>query len=150
MNIISRSQNETKKIARDILLKMVDGRHIIALAGELGVGKTVFAQGMGHIFGIDHLPSPTFTLMNVYHIKKNASLNAQRYSLFVHIDCYRLNNTQDIIDIGFVEYLDDPHALIVIEWADKIQTLLPQETVWLSFKHGSVENERIISVDTNY
>ena len=65
----------------------------------------------------------------------------------VHVDCYRLENYKSLIDIGLEEYLNDPHCLVLIEWADKIKEDLPKNTKYIKFKLGKTENERIIQMN---
>ena len=78
--------------------------------------------------------------MKVYKIKNN-----KKYNNLVHIDCYRLENYDSLMDIGLEEYLNDSQSLVLIEWADKIKDKLPKNTKYIKFKLGKKENERIIN-----
>lgn len=150
----SHSPEETQQIARD-LVTALKGKHIIALTGELGAGKTVFSQSIAATFGITHLPSPTFTLMNVHQLfpaqKTGGTLNLpfSTFTSLVHIDCYRLSSPSELIGIGIMDYLSDPQALMIIEWANKISPLFPRETMWVSLCHSELPNKRIILVDND-
>ncbi len=142
--MILKSIEDTKKFAED-LVKENKGR-IFALVGDLGSGKTTFSQFFLRALGVEreHLTSPTFLIIKKYRIRKFA-IN----SLFVnvyHIDCYRLHSSKELLDLKFEEILNNPENILLIEWADKIKDLLPEETVWIYFKHGNLPEEREIDV----
>ena len=118
---------------------------------ELGSGKTAFVKGVADYFGIQNITSPTFTVMKVYKTKKN---NTQIKSL-IHVDCYRLDDYQSLLDIGLGDYLEEKPvlhslseggSLVLIEWADKIKGSLPKKTKYIKFKLGKNENTRIIII----
>lgn len=118
--LTSHSEEETKKIAAELALSLPDGT-IIALQGDLGAGKTTFTKGLAEGLGIkETLSSPTFTLMNVYQIPQPV----RDIRTLVHIDTYRLEREQELLDIGAEDYLGRPGTISVIEWADKIPTIL--------------------------
>lgn len=98
---------------------------IIALQGDLGVGKTTFCrfliQGLNPIF--TEIPSPTFTLVQTYEMPKG--------SLW-HFDCYRLNRPEDAIELGIEEAFHT--GISLIEWPEKISPLLPPSTLFLTFE----------------
>lgn len=144
---VSKSLTDTQNLAESTLSSLGE-RHVLALSGDLGSGKTTFSQSVGGALGVDHMPSPTFTLMNVHKIIYNPELLVTDYELLVHVDCYRLETPEELMEIGLQEYLEDPKALVIIEWAEKIESLLPAETMRISFEHGQQENERIL-VDTS-
>lgn len=116
--------------------------HVIGLNGELGSGKTAITKGIGNYFGIKNITSPTFVVMKVYKTLKNN----KKIKNIVHIDCYRLENYDALLDIGLMDYINDDKNLIIIEWADKISDYLPKQTIYVNFKLGENENERIIEV----
>jgi len=92
---------------------------VLALSGELGAGKTVLVKGLAHGLGISQeVTSPTFTLIHEY--------SGGRLTL-VHVDLYRLNSVEQALAIGMEEYLEGS-GVTVIEWAEKIDPLLPQRT----------------------
>ncbi len=85
--------------------------------GEMGAGKTTLIKELAKKIGItDTLSSPTFSIVNEYHLE-----NDKLY----HFDCYRLNNVDEALDIGIEEYLDSGHWNL-IEWPEKIENLLPE------------------------
>ncbi|TSC78873.1 MAG: UPF0079 ATP-binding protein [Parcubacteria group bacterium Gr01-1014_33] len=151
--ITTKTPTETKKIA-SLLAKTalhVSGPRplVIALVGNLGVGKTAFAQGFAKGCGIkEKVRSPTFVLMKTYRIRKNVSSSLRQFARLIHIDCYRLNTPRELLHIGFAEVKRDQHAIILIEWADRIKKILPKDTAWIRFAHGQKINERSIAMET--
>ena len=92
---------------------------LICLSGELGTGKTTFAQGIGRGWGAaQSITSPTFVIVNQYpRMKENAVL--------YHIDCYRLDSQADVFSAGLTDILDSDSA-IMIEWPERIISMLPE------------------------
>lgn len=96
------------------------GGDILTLSGELGAGKTVFIKGLASGFGIKQtVRSPSFNLMKIYKLPAKKAIKQ-----FVHLDCYRLKNPMEIIDIGLLDYLGQPDTVCAIEWPEKITPLL--------------------------
>lgn len=107
--------------------KTLKGGEVVALIGDLGAGKTTFVQGLAKAFGVkERVTSPTFVYMHVHKTKGEA--------LFVHVDAYR-GDADTLREIGLTEYLADPSAVVVIEWADKVEELLPDDAIRLEFAH---------------
>ena len=103
------------------------GGECVALVGDLGAGKTTFVQGLAKAFGVkERVTSPTFVYMHVHKTTGDF--------LFVHVDAYR-GDADTLREIGLHEYLADPHAVVVIEWADKVEELLPEDAIRLEFTH---------------
>lgn len=99
---------------------------VLALTGELGAGKTHFVKGLAAGLGAGvEVTSPTFTLIHEYP--------AGRLPLF-HFDLYRLESEDELLRIGFDDYLD-ARGVLALEWADKFPALLPPHTRWLRFQH---------------
>ncbi len=123
----------TKTWAKELAHKVAPGT-VIALIGDLGTGKTTFVQGFAQGLGIhEHVGSPTFKLVSEY---TGSSL------ILYHVDCYRLNTTQDFVNIGGIELLSPGEAITVVEWADRIRDLLPPGTLQLQFNRFQGEPER--------
>jgi len=120
MKYISKNEKETYQIAEK-LAKKLKGGEIIALEGDLGAGKTTLVKGLARAFGIkQHVTSPTFVLMKVYECRMPKS----EIRDLVHVDCYRLDEPQELFYLGIEEYLNKHDTIVVIEWADKIREYL--------------------------
>jgi tRNA threonylcarbamoyladenosine biosynthesis protein TsaE len=127
----SKSARQTQKIAADLIKKIPKNRKhafVIALEGDLGGGKTTFAQGLARALGIkEKILSPTFNIFKIY------KLRTKNYKLFYHFDCYRIEKAKEILYLGFKEIIKDPQNIVAIEWADRIKKIIPQNAVWLNF-----------------
>ncbi len=124
MEIISISPDTTKQAGAELARKIIGGA-IICLRGDLGAGKTTFTKGFAEGLGLQHdMTSPTFTLMNVYRLPHTAPARE-----LVHIDTYRLESEAELIGIGVEDYLGQPHTITLIEWPEKISTLLHNKKV---------------------
>ena len=107
---------------------------VVCLDGDLGVGKTVFAKGVAKGLGVkEPVSSPTFTIVQEYR--------EGRIPLF-HFDVYRLSDGQELMETGADEYFD-AGGICVIEWADRIAEILPDETKCIFIDYGEAEGERI-------
>ncbi len=112
------------------LAKKMRGGEVLALSGTLGAGKTTFTQFFGKALGVkSRITSPTFTLMQVHRIQ-NAK-REMRITDFVHIDAYRLRGAKSLVAIGALDYIGEPHAITVIEWAERVKKVLPEKTMWI-------------------
>ena len=134
---ISKNENETFLIAKNFATRFLGGE-VLALYGDLGAGKTVFTKGIAAGLKInDLITSPTFTITNSY--EGRLRLN--------HFDMYRINDENEVYDTGFFECLDGI-GVCVVEWAEKIERLLPQNTVTIYIK--KLENDtREITINEN-
>ena len=116
--------------------KLLKSGDILCLNGDLGAGKTTLTKSIGLGLGVDdYITSPTFSLINEYE---------GRVPLY-HFDVYRLENVEDLYDLGFDEYFYG-HGVSIIEWADKIEALLPKERIVLDIEKGIDLDSRIISL----
>lgn len=130
----SRSPEETRRLAVALspLLRPGD---VVALGGDLGAGKTTFVQGLAAGLGImERVTSPTFILLREYV--------SGRYPL-VHMDVYRLDRMQEVVDLGYDEFLD-PSYIVVVEWGDMVAPLLPKEHLGIEMRYGTSEAMREI------
>lgn len=121
----------------------LNGGDIILLQGELGAGKTTMTKGIAKGLGIeDDIVSPTFTLMNVYQIRNQKS----EIKNLIHIDTYRLESEENLIEIGVEDYLGEPEVVTIIEWPEKIKDLIAnKKTIEISIVKQS-DNSREISI----
>ena len=111
---------------------------VLCLSGELGVGKTALARGVGRGWGsARRVTSPTFTLVNEYPRLPDGRI-------LYHIDCYRLEQAAEIATVGFEDILDGEGA-VMIEWPERIESLLPPDRLWIEMGHLS-ETRRTLRV----
>ena len=138
--IHTRSASETKDYAKN-LAKKLDIGTVVALIGNLGSGKTTFAQGFAEGLNIfESIVSPTFKLVSEYD-GDNCKL--------IHVDTYRLDSIEDFLNICGEDIIRTPGAIILIEWADKIIDILPPDTIQIHFQRVSkIENERELTINT--
>ncbi|MDO8625837.1 MAG: tRNA (adenosine(37)-N6)-threonylcarbamoyltransferase complex ATPase subunit type 1 TsaE [Candidatus Magasanikbacteria bacterium] len=146
MRLTTKTEPETKNFGKKIA-STLRGGDIVALYGELGTGKTVFTKGLAAGLGVkEEITSPTFTLMNIYKIQSPGS----KVQSLVHVDTYRLKNEAELIGIGAEDYIGAPGTITVIEWPEKITSLLKLKTVInIHFKHGQTPSERSVEVRDN-
>lgn len=113
---------------------------VVALSGDLGAGKTVFAKGFAKGLGInDAVNSPTFTILQIYEGGRLP---------FYHFDVYRIEDIEEMEEVGLDEYLFGK-GVCLIEWAEKIKELLPKDTIYvtLTADFRTDPNLRIIEIN---
>ena len=172
--------DETLSLGRAVARLLQPGE-IVALYGDLGTGKTVFARGICDGLGIDPriVGSPTFTILNEYQgaylheleddradecgqginacqrtpepgiTDKRLSTSNRRKSVPVyHFDAYRIDRIDEFYGIGYEEYFFGD-GICIVEWADKIEALLPDHTVRLRLEHGGGDLRRLSRIESN-
>jgi tRNA threonylcarbamoyladenosine biosynthesis protein TsaE len=113
------SLSETWHLAADVTALLPRGG-VVALSGDLGAGKTAFVQGIARTLGISRpVTSPTFTLVGDY---------TGPGGRLVHMDLYRMTGPDDLLTIGFPDYLESG-AIVAIEWPDRAGDLIPPDAV---------------------
>lgn len=131
LTVTTHSVEETRIIGASLAPVLLPG-DVLSLSGDLGAGKTALVQGIAAAFGVEaRVTSPSFTIVHEYK---------GRFPL-VHVDVYRLNSFQEVIDLGFEEFLDTT-AVVMIEWGDAIAPLLPR-------RHLEIEIRRKDDEDSN-
>ena len=124
MEIHCNSEFETKNFASRLAKKIKSGS-VIALNGDLGSGKTTFSQGFAKGLGVDqHVGSPTFKLVSEYY--------GSKMKLY-HVDCYRLNSSEEFLNLGGENLLLPHDGVTLIEWANIIEELLPLDMIEIKF-----------------
>ena len=106
----------------------LDRRGFIALYGDLGAGKSVFARGVARAFGISHVSSPTFTIVCEYPTEPK---------LF-HFDAYRLSDSDELFAIGFDDYLRED-GMLLMEWANRVPEALPADRLDVTIEGSGME-----------
>ncbi len=121
---ITNNLRETQKLAES-LVKRLDKGDVVALYGNLGSGKTTFVQGLARGFGIrKRIISPTFIIVRTYKIGSKYQVLDIKH--FYHIDLYRIEGKKDLRGLGIEEIINGKD-IVVIEWAEKMQNLLPKK-----------------------
>lgn len=104
-------------------IELMDDRTIYAFYGEMGAGKTTFINALSRALGVedDATGSPSFAIINEYRSDSTAEL-------IYHFDLYRLENMEEALDLGIEDYFDSG-ALCLLEWPERVEDLLPDDTV---------------------
>lgn len=135
LDLVTRAPEETRELGAALAELLVPG-DVISLTGDLGAGKTCLVQGAARSLGV-HEPvgSPTFVLVREY-----------RGEIPVyHLDVYRLDRLQEVLDLGFEDLLD-PGGVIFIEWGDAIDPLLPDSYLEVELSISGDDEMRLLAV----
>ena len=142
MRIIeTRSAEETLRCAEEIAENARPGQ-VYALIGDLGAGKTVFAQGFARGLGVDdYVNSPTFTTLQIYEDGRIP---------FYHFDVYRIEESEEMEEVGFDDYICGD-GVCLIEWAGRIEELMPEDTITVTIEKdlNRGPDYRRITIDEN-
>ena len=137
MEKICNNLAETEQLAYDFA-NLLNGGEVVTLSGDLGAGKTTFTQFLAKAFGIkEAVTSPTFTLMNSY--------DGDKLKLY-HFDMYRIDDIDEIIETGLLEYFGKRDAVCMIEWAENIKQVLPKNIIKIEIEKIG-ENSRKFTID---
>lgn len=127
LEFISRSPEQTRRLGAR-LGTLLEGGEVLALEGDLGAGKTVFAQGIGEGWGATApLISPTFVLIRQHRRPQNDVL-------LYHIDLYRLTSPDEIAGLGLDEMLGDPGAICLVEWPNRAPEIFAGAHMWITLQ----------------
>ena len=133
----SSSPEATREFARKLASFLIVG-DVVLLQGDLGAGKTEFVKGLAEGLKVtERVTSPTFTLMNLY----------QGTMPVYHFDLYRLDDSEELINIGFEEFIGGD-GVAVIEWPDLFPTEMPDEYVKVELLPGKNPTERSLQIET--
>lgn len=131
--IIIRNESDARDFGFDLAEKLCPNT-VVALVGDLGTGKTTLTKYIAEGLGIkERITSPTFTIVCEYH--------SGRLPLY-HFDVYRLENADDLFEIGAEEYFY-AGGVSVVEWADRVAEILPDDALCVFMEYGEKEGERI-------
>jgi len=137
--MIASNEEETKKIANKLAKDINNTNATICLNGDLGSGKTTFSRYLIRSLLSnninDDIPSPTFTLLQIYEDKKRS---------IYHYDFYRLNKIDELIELNYSESVEN--NICIIEWANKFKKALPPNRIEINFEIKS-KNKRLITFD---
>jgi tRNA threonylcarbamoyladenosine biosynthesis protein TsaE len=135
LSLVAPTAEDTRAIGAAIapLLRPGDA---VALTGELGAGKTTMVQGVARARGYEGpVASPTFTLVREY---RTAGVT------LLHVDVYRLDRVQDVLDLGLHDLLED--GILLVEWGDAVEALLPEDHLVVELTVPGDTEERAVSI----
>lgn len=133
---ISHSPDETISWARQFSASLKPG-DVICLYGDLGAGKTTLVRGIAQGLGLsqeEHVTSPTFVIMHRYTC---------RIPLY-HFDCYRMNSLDDLIAVGFEEFIYSGGGVACVEWPERAGNLIPEGKISITLSHLGERARRIV------
>ena len=133
---ISNSEKDTEKLARK-LADIAKAKDVFALYGTLGTGKSVFARAfIQHLTGAKEVPSPTFTLLQIYE--------AKNFDIY-HYDMYRIKSQEEVFELGIEDAFYQ--GVTLIEWPEKMEKYLPANAIKITMQSLD-ENKRLILVNS--
>ena len=138
LQLTTHGEAQTRRLGRALASVLV-GTDVVALRGSLGAGKTCLVRGIAEGLGIAarEVSSPTFTIVQEYAASTPPNL--------VHMDAYRIACEEELESVGFDEIVRDPDRVLVIEWAERIESDLPEARIDIALEHAG-EQERTVTV----
>ena len=134
VKIYLENEEKTREIGSK-LGELLTPKSVICLIGDLGAGKTTMTQSLARALGVDdYITSPTFTIVNEYEGKMP----------LYHFDVYRIGSSEEMYDIGFDEYIDGD-GVCIIEWANLIEDILPDEYLYIEMNYKETGREMILT-----
>ena len=131
---------DLERAAREFV-KLMGNETVYAFYGEMGAGKTTFISALCRALGVDEdlANSPSFSIINEYRSDTTAEL-------IYHFDLYRLENVDEALEIGVEDYFDSG-ALCLLEWPERIEPLLPDDTVKVNITVND-DDTRTLTIQT--
>lgn len=127
---LSKVEQAAKKIAKNLV-----GGEILALTGELGSGKTTFVKALGKALKVKQtIPSPTFVIMQEFKTGAPAKTVPGKKLILYHLDLYRTKNFSEVKALGITQWWGHPETVTAIEWAEKIKSRLPKNTIYIQLQ----------------
>ena len=140
MNILCNFNLDNIRQAANEFIHLMDDRTVFAFYGKMGAGKTTFIKAVCEELGVeDVINSPTFAIINEYRSAKTGEL-------IYHFDFYRINKISEAQDISVEDYFDSG-ALCFIEWPEKIEQLLPDDTIHVTIAEKEDGSRDIVVVN---
>lgn len=141
----SHSEADTVRLGEYFACRYVRMGTVACIRGELGAGKTHFIKGIAKALGIDEreLTSPTFSLAHEFELYGRAGSSNLR--ALYHLDCYRFEKPEELLQLGIEDYLYPKHAATIIEWPERIESFIPEHSIEVMIDVIS-ENERKIVI----
>ena len=138
---VSGNPEESRKFAGYLAEKILTERRtendalVLALYGDLGSGKTICAQAFAEVLGVkERVKSPTFIIFRKSKVA-DKKWREKGFENFYHFDVYRIHSEKEILNLGWEEIISNPENIVLVEWADKIENILPKNCVKINFKH---------------
>jgi tRNA threonylcarbamoyladenosine biosynthesis protein TsaE len=136
ISVVTKSVDDTRAVGAEVAA-LVSAGDLLVLAGDLGTGKTAFTQGLARGLGVtEPVTSPAFILVRTYDGR--VPLN--------HIDVYRLDHIQELVDLGIAELVDGG-GVTVVEWGDVVLPALPSDFLEVRFDYGEADDDRTVVFD---
>lgn len=143
---IAHTESDLDTVARTLIAKarahvsLEEHASLLLIQGELGAGKTALTKAIGKVFGVEEtITSPTFVIMKSYPIQGD-----EHFDRLIHIDAYRIEDVDELRVLRFEELLQDTRNYIVIEWPERIESVLPTGVPFVRLEIGK-SNERIFT-----
>jgi tRNA threonylcarbamoyladenosine biosynthesis protein TsaE len=141
MKFTSSDLTNTLQIAQTFLMSCKpfdDKARVVGLIGDLGAGKTTFTQAVAQELGVtEAVTSPTFVIEKIY------KLEGKEFDHLIHIDAYRLEKAEELINLGWHDITANPKNLIFVEWPEKVAAVMPPHTQKISFTNVSETTREI-------
>ena len=135
--IVTTLSREESEAFGEALARALPIGSVVAMYGDLGAGKTVIARGFARGLGItEAVSSPTYTIVQEYDIPGSSNR-------FYHLDLYRISDEHAALGFGVDEFIDDPKAYKLIEWPERIESLLPEKCLTVEITHEGDEERSL-------